>query len=532
MIENYMRCAWRSKMLAVTPDEMKMIDKTAINQFGIPGIVLMENAALGVVREVAGILGEIPGKKAIVLAGKGNNGGDAFAVARHLFNMGAHVDVYALAKLDDIKGDAKINLDILLKMGIEVNEVLESQHIDGIEERLKFSDIVVDGLLGTGLKGEVTGVMTGVIDAVNRSCVPVVAVDIPSGVDGETGKVSTACIKARTTVTFAFPKIGQLVHPGCEYVGKLEIVDIGIPKAAVRENEIKKYLIDSGLVSKLIPKREPNSNKGTYGKVLVVAGSRGMTGAACLTGSAALRAGAGLVYMAAPLSLLPIYACSLVEALTIPLEDGNKGYITGESIHKILMQLEKVDVAAVGPGLSTEDDIKEVVHSIVKNSKVPIVLDADGINVLAEDLSVLKELKTQMVITPHPGEMARLLGATVKEVQEDRINIARSFSKEYGVITVLKGSRTIIASPEGEIYINTTGNAGMATGGSGDVLTGIIASFIGQGLKPLDAAVVGVYLHGTCGDNVARRKGEHGLIAGDLVREIPKVIFETDGSRG
>ena len=490
-------------MLVVTPYEMKRIDKTAIDEFGIPGIVLMENAALGVVREVVKILGDIPGKTAIILAGKGNNGGDAFAVARHLFNMGAKVSVHVLAKLADIKGDAKTNLEILLKMGMEVNEVLENRPIEGIKEVLKFSDIVVDGLLGTGLKGEVKGVMAGVIEAVNESGVPVVAVDIPSGVNGETGAVSATCIKAKSTVTFAFPKIGQLVHPGCEYVGKLEVVDIGIPPTAVKEDEIKKYLIDLCLVSKLIPRRESNSNKGTYGKLIVVAGSRGMTGAACLTASAALRAGTGLVYMAAPLSLLPIYAGFLVEALTIPLEDGNKGYITKESIHKILMHLEKVDVAAVGPGLSTGDDAKEVVYSIIKGSKVPIVLDADGINLLAEDLSVLKELKTQMVITPHPGEMARLLGTTVKEVQEDRVNIARSFSKKYGVITVLKGSRTVIASPEGAIYINTTGNSGMATGGSGDVLTGIIASFIGQGLKPLDAAIAGVYLHGVSGDNIA-----------------------------
>jgi len=519
-------------MLVVTPDEMKTIDKTAIDEFGIPGIVLMENAALGVVREIAEILGDLSEKTIVVLAGKGNNGGDAFAVARHLFNMGAKVSVHVLAKLADITGDAKINLDILLKMGLKVDEVTEDCHIDGIKEILKFSDIVVDGLLGTGLKGEVKGVMAGVIEAVNSSCVPVVAVDIPSGVNGETGEVSTVCIKASTTVTFGYPKIGQLVHPGCEYVGNLVTVDIGIPKAAVNEAGIKKYLIDLAMVSGLMPKREPDSNKGTYGKVLVVAGSRGMTGAACLTGEAALRAGAGLVYMAAPLSLLPIYAKVLVEALTIPLEDENKGYITRESIDKILVQLKNVNVAAVGPGLSTEDDVKEAVYSIVKSSKVPIVLDADGINLLAEDLSVLKELKAPMIITPHPGEMARLLGTTAKAVQEDRINIARDFSKEWGVITVLKGSKTVVASPEGEIYINTTGNAGMATGGSGDVLTGVIASFIGQGLKPLDAAIAGVYLHGVSGDNIAKRIGEHGLIAGDLVQEIPKVIMDISGSRG
>ena len=501
-------------MILVTPDEMKIIDKTAIDEFGIPGIVLMENAALGVVREVGKILGDIPGKYAIVLAGKGNNGGDAFAVARHLSNMGARVSVHVLARLADISEDAKTNLDILIKMGMEVKEVTKGEHIDEIRDRLKFAHI------------EVKGVMAGIIGVVNDSCVPVVAVDIPSGVNGATGEVSTACIKARSTVTFGFPKLGQLVHPGCEYVGKLEIVDIGIPRAAAEKVKVENHFIDLEVVSQLMPIRYTNSNKGTYGKILVVAGARGMTGAACLTGGAALRTGSGLVYMAAPLSLLPIYAGALIEALTIPLEDANKGYITKESVCEILSRLEEVDVAAVGPGLSIGDETKDVVFSIVKSSKVPIVLDADGINLLAKDVSVLRNLRAPMVITPHPGEMARLLGISVKEVQSDRVNIARSFSKEWGVITVLKGSRTIIASPEGEIYVNATGNAGMSTGGSGDVLTGIISSLIGQGVKPLDAAVAGVYLHGLCGDNVAQRKGEHGLIAGDLVQEIPYVILD------
>lgn len=513
-------------MRVVTPDQMRKIDKTAINDFGIPGIVLMENAAVGVVREVAEILGNIPGKKAIVLAGKGNNGGDAFAVARHLNNMGAYVSVYVLSKLDSILGDAKTNLDILVKMGIEIDEVTSDEQAAEIKNCLKSADIIVDGLLGTGLKGEVSGVMGEIIELVNASKVPVVAVDIPSGINGETGKVSKACIKAKTTVTFAFPKIGQLIHPGCDYVGDLKIVDIGIPKAAVDNTKIKGHLIDLELVSKLIPKRQDDSNKGTYGKILVVAGSRGMTGAACLTGGAALRSGAGLVYLAAPSSLVSIYAGALIEAVTIPLEDENKGFLTSEAIPGILKQLGKVSVAAVGPGLSSGNETRDVVYSIIENSEVPIVLDADGINLVAEDLSVLKKRRNQIVITPHPGEMARLVGASVKEVQEDRLNVARTFSKEWGVITVLKGSRTVIASPEGEIYINTTGNPGMSTGGSGDVLTGIIAGLIGQGLKPLDASIAGVYLHGVCGDNIAAKKGEHGLIAGDLVQEIPFVILD------
>ncbi len=511
-------------MRVVTPEQMKEIDETAINDFGIPGMVLMENAAFGVVREVRKILGDIPGKRVAVLAGKGNNGGDAFAVARHLFNMGACTNVYVFSKLADIGGDAKTNLDILVKMGIEINEVTKDEKVDEIKAGVKWAEVVVDGLLGTGLKGEVKGVMASIIELVNNCSVPVVAVDIPSGVNGETGKVSKACIRARTTVTFTFPKLGQLIHPGCEYVGNLEVVDIGIPKAAVDTTRIKSHLIDLEYVTKLLPKRREDSNKGTYGKVLVVAGSRGMTGAASLTGLSALRSGAGLVYMAAPLSLVQIYASTLIEAVTIPFEDGNEGKLGRESIPGILKQLESVGVAAVGPGLSAGAEIADVVYSIIKNSQVPIVLDADGINVLAKDVSILKGLKTQMVITPHPGEMARLIGASVREVQDDRVNVARTFSKQWGVITVLKGSRTIIASPEGEIYINTTGNPGMATGGSGDVLTGVIAGLIGQGLKPLDASIAGVHLHGLCGDRIAARKGEYGMIAGDLVQEIPYVL--------
>jgi hydroxyethylthiazole kinase-like uncharacterized protein yjeF len=512
-------------MRVVTPDQMREIDKTAINDFGIPGIVLMENAALGVVREVTEILGDIQGKKVIVLAGKGNNGGDAFAVARHLYNIGAFTSVYVLSKLDKILGDAKTNLDILAKMGIKIDEVTSEEQVAEIKRCLKAADIVIDGLLGTGLKGEVSGIMADIIELVNASKVPVVAVDIPSGINGETGKVSKACIKAKSTVTFAFAKIGQLIHPGCEYVGDLKVVDIGIPKAAVDNTKVKGYLIDNELVSQLIPKRKNDSNKGTYGKIFVVAGSKGMTGAACLTGGAALRSGAGLVYMAAPSSLVPIYAGALIEAVTMPFEDENKGFLTSEAIPEILKQLEKVNVAAVGPGLSARNETKAVVYSIIENSEVPIVLDADGINLVAEDLSVLKKRRNQVVITPHLGEMARLVGSSVNEILEDRLNIARNFSKEWGVITVLKGSRTIIASPEGEIYINTTGNPGMSTGGSGDVLTGIIAGLIGQGLKPLDASIAGVYLHGVCGDNIAAKKGEHGLIAGDLVQEIPFAIL-------
>lgn len=511
-------------MRLVTPKQMNEIDKRSIERVGIPGVVLMENAAIGVVQEVLKLLGTTAGKKAVIFAGKGNNGGDAFAVARRLYNLGVEVSVYIAAHKGEISGDAAINLKIIENMGIEASEVLESGVLKRISKELFTANVIIDGLLGTGLKGGAEGLIGEIINLANGSGCKIVSIDIPSGVNGETGKVEGACIKADVTVTFGLPKTGSVVHPGCEYTGRLVIADIGIPEIVLEGMAIDSQYIDGHLASGLIPGRKKDSNKGDYGKIFFVCGSLGMTGAGILAGGAALRTGAGLVFLGVPALLTGVYDASFTEAITVSLEDGGTGCLTPGSLDEIRERLRRSDVAVVGPGLSADKNIQEIVNSIIEEAEIPLVLDADALNAVAKDKSVLRKLKNEAVITPHPGEMGRLLGITAVEVQNNRIEIARSFAKEWKVVTVLKGAATVVADPDGSFYINSTGNSGMSKGGSGDVLTGIIASLIGQGSRPIDAAVAGVYLHGLAGDNAAKIKGEHGMIAGDIVEEIPGAI--------
>jgi NAD(P)H-hydrate epimerase len=519
-------------MKVATPKQIGKMDSETINKIGIPGIVLMENAALKVVEETIKSVGEIKGKKVIVIAGKGNNGGDAFAAARHLHNLEAHVSVFITSKKSEIKSDAEINLKIIENMNIKTVEVIDESILSEIKKELDTCDAVVDGIFGTGFKGQVTGIIEEVVGIVNDSLKYVVSIDIPSGVNGENGKVLGKCIKAHKTVTFTFPKTGLLINPGCEYTGGLVIADIGIPKIICETYDIETILIDEGHVSGIIPKRLRESSKGNYGRVLIVSGSTGMTGSGCLSAKAALRTGAGLVYLGVPAALSNIYGTQLVEPIVIPFEDKGKGYFSKESGKDIIKELEKMNAAAIGSGISCRQDIVEFVHEILINARIPLVLDADALNAVAKDAAILKKSKVPLIVTPHPGEMSRLIGTSIQDVQKDRIKHARDFSDEYNVITVLKGSKTIIATPHGRVYINPTGNPGMSTAGTGDVLTGIIAGFIGQGFSPEDAAVAGVFLHGLAGDSAAQRKGEYGLIAGDLIEELPYAIHQYTKKKG
>lgn len=395
-------------MKVVTPVQMRKIDSYTIESIGIPGIVLMENAAIRMTDEILKDYGSVINKNIVLFAGKGNNGGDAFAVARHLCNKGANTVVFLLAEKKDIAGDARINLDILESMGIETVEVLESGKLNDVEARLEKAELVVDGIFGTGLKGGIKGFKADIIRLINQKNVPVIAVDIPSGVDGETGAIEGECIKAYKTVTFGFPKFGHYLHPGCEFAGELVVADISIPDSAAQNFDIKSYVIDGETVSKLIPKRTGNSNKGDYGRVLVITGSTGMTGAGCLAGTASLRSGTGLLYLGVPKTLSFIYECKLTEAVTIPLEDENKGFLTRACVPELLGHMEKMDAVAIGPGLSSKEGVRDVVLSVVENCNVPLVVDADGLNLISKDLSVLNRSKAPMVFTPHPGEMASL----------------------------------------------------------------------------------------------------------------------------
>lgn len=511
-------------MKVVTPAQMREIDSRTINRIGIPGAVLMENAALAVVEEITRSLGCVAGKNIVILAGKGNNGGDAFAAARHLYNKGAVLNVYILADRNSISGDARINLDILEHMDIYPIELTHDSQFDSLINNLRAADLVVDGIFGTGLKGEITGLAEKVIRSVNDEARQVISIDIPSGVDGETGKIPGICVKAHKTVTFGLPKTGLIIHPGCEYTGELTVADISIPAKVINGLDIRLNLIEQKHVSKLIPKRFDNSNKGDYGKILIVSGSTGMTGAGCLAAGAAFRTGAGLVYLGVPASLVSIYDSLLAESVTIPLEDNGNGYLTENCANQVLDRMKHISAAAVGPGMSLNADTCEVVYKIIESSDIPLVLDADALNAVSKDTSILKKLKTEAVITPHPGEMSRLAGITIEDVQNNRIETAREFAARWKMVTVLKGSRTVVAVPDGTVYVNVTGNPGMATAGAGDVLTGVITGLIGQGVKPADAAVAGVYLHGLAGDIVAKMKGVHGLIAGDLVGSLPYAV--------
>ncbi|MCX7749018.1 MAG: NAD(P)H-hydrate dehydratase [Clostridia bacterium] len=511
-------------MKVFTPKQMQKADEISIHEIGIPGIVLMENAALSVVDEIIKMLGTADKKNIHLFAGKGNNGGDAFAVARHLHQKGANVTLALLAQRDKIQGDAKINLDILKKMELDIIELTEEHQLSSFDAKLAYADLIVDGIFGTGLKGRVEGFFEKVVELINGAGKPVISIDIPSGIDGETGEVLHVCIKAHKTVTFALPKLGLLIHPGSEYTGNLIVADIGIPQKVIDEIDSKLHITDFDYVKTFMPKRAPDTNKGDYGKVLILTGSKGMTGAGILTSKAALRTGAGLVYTCVPGSLADIYETSSLESVTVPLKDSGSGTLSAECIDELSGLLQKATVIAVGPGLSFNDAIVKIVASVIEKAPVPLIIDADGINALSKDLSVLKKSKVPVILTPHPGEMSRLTGKPIDHIQKDRLQIAGSFAAQWGIILVLKGSKTLIANPQGDIYINPTGNAGMATGGTGDVLTGIIAGLMGQGVDPFQAAVLGVYLHGAAGDCAASKLGEHGLIAGDLIPEIPYVM--------
>lgn len=517
-------------MLIVTPAQMGLIDKTTIEETGIPGIVLMENAAINVVREIVEKLKKVKSRNFFVFAGKGNNGGDAFAVARHLYNMGAGVSVYLTADKNKIKGNAKTNLDILVNMGIKLFELSGKDELKELNNRIGESDAVIDGIFGTGLKGAVRGIAVEVIDIINRKKKFTLSIDIPSGVNGGTGEVEGTCIKADKTVTFGLPKFGLILHPGCEYTGELVVADIGFPEKVIEKFDINTMHIDEKYAARLIPERRRKSNKGDYGKILVISGSKGMTGAGCLTAGAALRSGAGLVYLAVPASLVPIYGGNIMEAVVIPLEDTNRGSLSKQCLGRLDDCIKKADVAAVGPGLSTDTDIKDIVFHVIDNIDVPAVFDADALNAISSNPSVLGKLENDAVLTPHPGEMARLMGTSIEKVQSDRVGAAEEFAKKWNVYVVLKGSVTVIAYPDGKIFLNTTGNSGMATGGSGDVLTGIIAALMGQGLNAGDAATAGVYLHGLAGDRSADIKGEHSIIAGDLIKQLPNAFKTLSGN--
>jgi NAD(P)H-hydrate epimerase len=510
-------------MFVATSQEMQNIDRRAGEEFGIPTLLLMENAALGVTRIVEEMYGPVKGEKITVVCGKGNNGGDGLAAARQLHNRGARVQVYLLSEQAALKGDAAVNLDIVLKMGTEVYSS-GMYDMQALRIALNHSHVIIDAILGTGLSSPVTGEYGEVIELIHDSRRPVVAVDIPTGINSDTGEIMGRAVKAAATVSFVIPKRGHLLYPGSEFTGRLHVVDISIPRAAIEKESIYLHLLTEEEMRELIPSRPAESHKGSFGHVLVIAGSIGKGGAAAMTSLSCLRTGAGLVTLAIPESVQPIVAEKVTEVMTCPLAETAEKTIALSAMEAILELSRDKEVVAIGPGLTTHKETVEVTRRLIKEIEAPIVIDADAINALAGHLDVLRDRRFPTVLTPHPGEMGRLTGKSAADVQRDRIEIARAFAMAHGVYLILKGAHTVIAEPSGGVHLSPTGNPGMATAGTGDALTGIIAGLIAQKMDISAAVRLGVYLHGLAGDLAAKDIGMVGMIAGDLIARIPAAI--------
>ncbi|MGA8408138.1 MAG: NAD(P)H-hydrate dehydratase [Candidatus Acidiferrales bacterium] len=518
-------------MKILTAQEMREVDRLSTERYGIPGLTLMENAGAGVARFIAQHWPDYAQRRIVVLCGKGNNGGDGFVAARHLRDRGARPEVFLLAAPDEMRGDAATNCKRWQETYGDLHPIRDSTSWHSVQAVLATADIIVDAILGTGTRGAVTGLLAEVIEAVNQRRGParssVVAVDIPSGLVADTGEASGPAVKAAYTVTFTAPKTGMLASGAGDYVGQLIVHDIGSPPSLIEEvgkSDIR--WVDAKEMSRFALPRRADGNKGSYGHALIVAGSLGKSGAAVLASWAALRVGAGLVTVATPEPVLPIVAAHTPEIMTEPLPATDAGTISMRSF-----EYERFDkivkgkrALGIGPGLTTQDETQQFVHAVVSKRAVPMILDADGLNAFAGRASELKNPAGPIALTPHPGEMARLMQCEIKDVQARRLEVARESAADWSAFVILKGHQTVIASPDGQLFVNSTGNPGMGTGGTGDVLTGMLSGLTAQfGTSDwVRVLAFGVYLHGLAGDIAYEDTGEAPLLASDLIHAIPR----------
>jgi hydroxyethylthiazole kinase-like uncharacterized protein yjeF len=475
-----------------TAAEMRELDRLAIETYGIPGVVLMENAGAQVARILCQEYPDLQARRVAVLCGRGNNGGDGFVIARYLHTRGVSVRVFIIGEPEGIHGDAGTHLDMLQRIGVDPEAVRTSESAQTVGARLADYDILIDALLGTGLKAEVSGVFQQMIAAMNASGKTIVAVDIPSGLSADVGTLLGEHVRADLTITMALPKRGLLLYPAAEHVGRLVVVDIGFPTMVREHAAVPCHVLEAEAVAAQLQRRSADTHKGTYGHVLTVAGSPGKTGAGALASLAALRTGAGLVSFALPHALNAAMETKLTEVMTIPLPESEQGILGVEAVKRLVEWLEGKSALILGPGLGTHPETVRCVREVLRQVRIPTVLDADGLNALATDPDSIGDIQAPLVLTPHPGE--------------------------------LKGAHTVIAEPDGTLYINVTGNPGMATAGSGDVLSGMIGTLLGQGYTPSMAARIAVYTHGLAGDMAATALGERSLMAGDLIETLPQAF--------
>lgn len=540
-----------------TSKEMAALDKVAIEEFGIPGAVLMETAARGVYRTALELLNDYYGpavplpasfggghdcgdedchhsapqlparmiahdRFVKIFCGKGNNGGDGMAVARMLDSAGAEVEVILLCKGDDLEGDARLQYDLCRNLEMEIVEDASDEDFF-IEEECH---LVIDALLGTGIQGPAKGKVAEAIEAINEASCPVVSIDIPSGVEGSTGKVLGPAVTASATPTMAALKRGLIFSPGREYAGEVALVDIGTPFALIEASNPYLWQVEPDDVMNRLPERNRDTHKGECGRVFILAGSTGFTGAAAMVSEACIKSGAGLVVLGIPQSLNTIMEIKLTETMTVSLPETAEGSYSAGALPEIQNRLKWATACALGPGISRNKETIELILNVIKELKIPTVIDADALFALAEARDISSVLPENCILTPHMGEFARLLGMNADEVKDNRVELVQKYSQEWGTVIVLKGSPTLIGCPDGQIFVNPTGNPGMATGGVGDVLTGHLAALLGMGTEPEEAAIAGVYLHGLAGDMAMADKGEFGMTASDIIAKLPEVLKE------
>ncbi|HZK24565.1 MAG TPA: NAD(P)H-hydrate dehydratase [Oscillospiraceae bacterium] len=506
------------EMNVVTAAEMRAIDQKAIAEYGIPGIVLMENAGLRLVEAIR--QGQY-GERIMIIAGCGNNGGDGFVAARHL-SAEKDVSVWITAHPEEYSGDALLNLKILEKLGMTVHCLRDKTVWRDFSLALPRANLVVDAIFGTGLSRPLDEFYQQLIQQLNECASAVMAVDLPSGINADTGHDLGAAVRADVTVTFALPKLGHFLYPGAAKRGRLQVVNIGIPPALL--SGYSHTLLTSTTVH--LPEREANSHKGTFGTVLLVAGSPGFSGAAVLSAAAALRGGCGLVQLAIPRSIHSMVAAQAVEAITVSLPVDQTGQLQATALTMLQEKWPQCHAVAIGPGLTQREQLLPLLAGLLKECNLPVVLDADALNLLTLAPELLRERQAPTILTPHPGEAARLLGQTTQEVQTDRLAAAQYLAKHFRSTVVLKGAHTIVADPDGAAAINSSGNNGMATAGSGDVLTGLLVSLVAQGLPAAQAARLAVYWHGLAGDLAAHALGKASLVARDLLDYLPQAYLE------
>ncbi len=496
--------------------EMRKLDRTAAKEFGIREELLMENAGLATCFVIQKEFG-IKGKGFLVFCGLGNNGGDGFVIARKIHSSGGNVKIFILGDESKYKGVAKMNFDIVSLLPIDIHPV---ESADAIRSDVTHCDAIVDAIFGTGLKRDVTGLYRDVIELINESGKTVFSADIPSGVSGDTGKIMGIAVKADCTVTYGLPKVGNILYPGYDHGGKLYTTHISFPRAIYTKDSLTVEINHPAA----LPLRGKDGHKGSFGDVLFIAGASSYFGAPYFAALSFMKAGGGYSRLASPASITPFIANKGSEIVFVPQKETFAGSISLENREALLELSEKADMVILGPGLSLEEETQQLVRELAKDINKPLLIDGDGITAICSDLKAIKGRKADTVLTPHLGEMSRITNMPITEIDENKIIVLKQTAKELNAITVLKGAHSLIGFPNGKVLINMTGNSGMATAGSGDVLTGTIAAMFGLGLSVQDAVSKGVFIHGLSGDLAAEAKGEDGITAQDILDYLPLAV--------